>query len=91
MYRVMALVEIKDSFFFGVKKGSLIAVSIKPIEDRILCMVKLFPHSSPLSLYSITWDTFFKFFEIKAFTEYCGKGTWPTRWSKTDEGKVYWR
>lgn len=54
-------------------------------------MVKLFPHSPCWSLDSMTWEEFFKFFEIKAFTEYCGKGTWPTGWSKTDEGKIYWR
>ena len=91
MYRVMALVEVRDAFFFGVKKGSLVAVSINPIKDEILCMVKLFPHSPCWSLDSMTWEEFFKFFEIKAFTEYCGKGTWPTGWSKTDEGKIYWR
>ena len=91
MYRVMVLAEVRDSSFFGVKKGSLIAISIKPVEGHILCMTKLFSHSTSMSIGSMTWDDFFKRFEIKVFTEHCGKGTWPTRWSKTDEGTVYWR
>lgn len=91
MYRVMALVEVKVSSFFGVDNGQIIAVSIKEVDDCVLCMVKLKPDSTPMSLGEMTWEEFFKWFEIKAFTEHCRKGAWPKGWSKTDEGKVYWR
>lgn len=93
MYRTIVIVRIKNSPFFGANIDDLIAVAVQPTpkhENCIVCATKLRPENTPMGLGGMTWQEFFKWFEIMAFTDYYKKGTWPQSWCE-NEGTIYWR